>query len=338
MRQRLADVVRLLVLVGSALAAALGAAVRRIVRGPRVPSWDWSVELMVAALRTSVSRALSRPSGAIGRIEEAGLAAPLPRVLRRLLTVEPGRVGGVSGEWIRRTDGRLVDRVTVLYFHGGGYLVGTPATQRAFTTRLTWALHSETFVPAYRLAPGHRFPAAVDDARAVYLGLLELGVEPGRIVLAGDSAGAGLAAGAVLRLRDEGEPLPGGLLLFSPYADLEHTGASVTANAATDYLPIRENRPNRWYLGDADPRHPWASPIYGDFTGCPPMLVFAGAREVLADDARRLVEAALRDGVDATLHMEPDMIHVWPAILGQHPATLRALARSSEWVSAVVAG
>jgi acetyl esterase/lipase len=238
---------------------------------------------------------------------------------------EPGEVGGVKGEWISRVD--FEDDITLLYLHGGGYIGGSAATHRQFVSVLTWALGTRTFVPDYRLAPEHRFPAAVDDAVAVFEGL-----EAQHIVVAGDSAGGGLACALLLRLRDEGLDLPAGAILFSPYTDLEHTAPSIAANAATDYLPLGVPSPNVAYLGDHDPKDPLASPIYGDFTGIPPLLVFAGSREMILDDATRLAERAASDGVSVTLHIEPDMMHVWPAILPGHPAATRAVAIAADFV------
>ena len=167
---------------------------------------------------------------------------------------------------------------------------------------------------------------------AVYKGLLAEGVQPGRLFVAGDSAGGGLATALLLRLRDENEPLPAGALLFSPYTDLEHTAKSIRENRATDYIPSVEIHPNTIYLGSHDPKDPYASPMYGDFTGIPPLLVFAGGREMIRDDAVRLVAAATRNGCDAALHVAPDMYHVWPALLPNHPETLRALSLSAQFL------
>ncbi len=155
--------------------------------------------------------------------------------------------------------------------------------------------------------------------------------------MAGDSAGGGLAAALLLRLRDEGKPLPAGSILFSPYTDLEHTGGSLVSNRDTDYLPLLDSSPNFYYIGDADPRHPYLSPMYGDFEGIPPMLIFAGGREMILDDSVRLAEAARRDEVAVELVIEPDMFHVWPALAPRHPATARTLARSAEFVQRVAA-
>jgi len=252
------------------------------------------------------------------------------------VVVEPASLGGRPGEWIirRGSDGQLTDLAVILYLHGGAYVSGSPASHRHFTSRVTWAAHTRTYVPDYRLAPEHPFPAAVDDAEAVYRALLDHGTEPTRLFLAGDSAGGGLACALLLRLRETSTPLPAGAVLFSPYTDLEHSGASMRVNAATDYLPsIDDLRPNTEYLGAADPRNPLASPLYGDLTGLPPLLIFAGGREMVLDDSLRLADRARTAGVEVDLHVEPDMFHVWPAIVPDHPASLRALAHLAEWIA-----
>jgi acetyl esterase/lipase len=323
-------------LAAATVAAGLGAVVRRLTRGPMVSSWSWAVEIRVFALRGLIRASFDDSVAPHALRLQARLNPPVPRRLRGVLRVEKATLGGRPGEWIlRHGRGALVDRATILYLHGGAYLAGSPATHRHFTSRLTWVAHSRTYVPAYRLAPDHLFPAAVDDAEAVYRALLDGGTDPARVILSGDSAGGGLACALLLRIRDRGLPPPAGAVLFSPYTDLEHQGASFIGNAATDYIPIvGEIRPNLEYLGTADPRDPFASPLYGDFTGAPPLLVFAGGKEMVLDDSVRLADKARSNGVDVQLHIEPDMFHVWPAVVPDHPASLRALAHVSEWIAA----
>ncbi len=329
--ERIALILRLLVAV---LAAVIGRVIRRLSRGPIVPTWSWSTELTVVAMRAFVMAAAGEGDRADRRRLEAEFNPPLPKELRALVQVQPGSTGEVEGEWHERK-GDLEDRATILYLHGGAYVTGNPATHRRFVAALTWATHSRAFAADYRLAPADPYPAALDDALASYEGLLEEGVAPDRILVAGDSAGGGLAAALLLRLRDEGRPLPAGSILFSPYTDLEHTGGSLVSNRDTDYLPLLDSSPNFYYIGDADPRHPYLSPMYGDFEGIPPMLIFAGGREMILDDSVRLAEAARRDEVAVEFVIEPDMFHVWPALAPRHPATARTLARAAEFVQRV---
>ena len=313
------------------LAAVAGRTLRRVFRGPIVPTWSWSVEMTVVAMRALIMSSSTGGDRTDRRSLEARFNPSLPANLRDVVNVRPGSVGGISGEWHERR-GPLEDLYTILYLHGGAYLSGNPATHRRFVAQLAWDTHTRAFVPDYRLAPTHPFPAALDDALAAYLGLLEEGIEPGQIVLAGDSAGGGLAAALLLRLRDEKRPLPAGSILFSPYTDLEHRGESLIRNWRTDYLPLGDAIPNNEYIGTADPRHPYISPMYGDFTGISPMLVFAGGKEMILDDSISLMEAAQRDGVDVDLIIEPDMFHVWPALIPKHAATARTLAKSAEFL------
>lgn len=319
-------------LLWGVIVAVLQGVARRLRSGPAVPGWSWNIELRAVALRGFLMTAAALPDRQARARLEARLDPPLPRHLRHAVSVRSDRIGGVPGEWVERRTEAAEDGIVLVYLHGGGYVAGSAATHRRWAARLTWAIGCRTFVADYRLAPTHRFPAALDDALGVYCGLLDSGVAPDRIVLGGDSAGGGLALGLLLRLRDERRPLPCGAVLFSPYTDLEHTGTSMVTNAATDYLPLVDIRPNTEYLGDHDPRDPYASPLYGDYHRIPPLLVFAGGREMILDDSTRLVQRARGDGCDATLHVAPDMYHVWPALLPNHPETFAAESRTAEFV------
>lgn len=323
-------------LLWAMLVAVVVRAARRLRRGSVVPGWRWSTELTVVAMRAFIMEAATHPDPEARNRLEASLDPPLPRRLRDLVHIEQRPIGGRPAEWhVCDLPPVAVDGVTLLYLHGGGYVAGNPATHRRFVATLAWELGATAVVPDYRLAPAHRFPAALDDAVAAYRELVASGIDPASIVLGGDSAGGGLAAATLIRLRDEGDPLPAGALLFSPYADLEHTSASILSNRDTDYLPAGVVRPNYEYLGRCDPHHPYASPLHGDFKGLPPLLVFGGKREMILDDAVRLAARAQRAGVAATLHLGRDMPHVWPAVLSTEPETLRALAAARIFVDAV---
>jgi acetyl esterase/lipase len=317
-----------------AILAALGRqALHRVVKGPLVESWSWSVEMRMVGLRAFLVASARGGDRTLRRSLEAGLDPPLPRSLRNVMNFTAATVGGIAGEWIRRDHARE-DDPTILYLHGGAYLAGSPATHRRFVAHLTWATRATSFVPDYRLAPQHKFPAAVDDAEQAYVGLLESGVDPGRLIVAGDSAGGGLACALLQRLRKGNHPQPAGTVLFSPYTDLEHTAPSIGVNAATDYLPLGPIMANTLYLGEADPKHPEASPMYGDYSGVAPMLIFAGGKEMILDDAIRLAEKARGDGAEVTLQIEEDMFHVWPALLPDHVATLRTMTAVAGFVQA----
>ena len=219
-------------------------------------------------------------------------------------------VGGIAGEWLRPVSGATAG--TMLYLHGGGYFACSPQTHRPITggfARRGW----EVFAPDYRLAPEHPFPAAIDDAVAAYRGLLARGIAPGRLVMAGDSAGGGLTLATLLSLRDAGDPMPAACTLFSPWTDLAGTGETLRTNTDRDAMFRGEgmDRAVAPYLAGIDPRNPLASPLYAELHGLPPMLIHAGSYEVLLDDSRRLAERARAAGTDATLRPWPVVPHVW---------------------------
>jgi epsilon-lactone hydrolase len=200
----------------------------------------------------------------------------------------------------------------VLYFHGGGYAFGTEPLVRDFTWRLSAAAGARVLYFDYRLAPEHPFPAAVDDADKVYRWLAKR-LDASRIVFVGDSAGGGLVLATLHKLRDEGCDLPRAAVAISPWTDLALTGRSLRTNAKADPMMDVRNLPTfaAHYLGDADPRHPYASPLYGNPAGLPPVLIQVGSDEILRDDAVRMAERLRSAGGDVKLEEWPRMPHVW---------------------------
>jgi acetyl esterase/lipase len=226
-------------------------------------------------------------------------------------------------------------RSTVLYLFGGGYVASSPATRRTLAGHLARAAGARVAVPDYRLAPEHPFPAALEDATDAYRWLItEAGVDPRTMVVAGDSAGGGLALATMLSVRGEGLPLPAGAVAISPWVDLALAGESLDAQADTDLTVTRADleRKAREYLDGADPRNPLASPLYGDLTGLPPLLVVVGADEALLDDSIRLVRKAGVAGVQTTLIIEPEMQHAFPIFAGRMPEADAAIAGIGEWI------
>lgn len=214
----------------------------------------------------------------------------------------------IAGEWMAAEGGEAA--ATLLYLHGGGFLLGSPRLFR-YASRGFARAGFDVFTPAYRLAPEHMFPAALDDALYAYRALLA--AAPGPVVLAGDSAGGGLALSLMLRARDEGLPLPKAAALFSPWTDLAATGASARENEETDALFTRRLLllGARAVLGRASAKNPLASPLYADLSGLPPLIVHAGMDEALRDDSTRLVERARAAGVAAEIELWPDVPHGW---------------------------
>jgi acetyl esterase/lipase len=317
---------RLLLAVIISIVVAIG---RRLTTGPLVPSWSWGLELRRATLYGLLDTAveIDRPE----RWADLRFEAPVPRSLRGLIEVEADSINGVSGEWLR-TPALPGRRPIILYIHGGAFVVGSPGMERPFIAHLAAETRADAFSVDYRLSPQHKFPTALVDVTQAYLGLLERGIEPAQIFVAGDSAGGNLAAALLVRLRDEGLPLPGGAVLFSAWLDLAVTGSTIETNTATDYLPVRDADPAENYLGGADPMDPWASPFYADLSGLPPMLIAAGGRELIFDDSTRFAERAWKAGVDATLYVEEDMFHAWASVVPEHPVSQRTFMITADWI------
>lgn len=245
--------------------------------------------------------------------------------------------GGVPAEWIM-TPGATAERV-ILYLHGGGYTIGSVKTHRELISRLSRAAGARALAINYRLAPEHPFPAAVEDATTAYRWLLENGVEPARIVIAGDSAGGGLTVAALVALRDAGDALPAAGVCLSPWVDLEGIGESMTAKAEVDPIVQREHllEMAKAYLGNGNPRTPLAAPLYADLTGLPPLLIHVGTAETLLDDSIRLAERARSAGVDVVLEAWEDMIHVWHFFASVLSEGQQALDRIGDFIRERVA-
>jgi acetyl esterase/lipase len=245
---------------------------------------------------------------------------------RRGVRIDPVRDGAVRGE---RVSAASSDRGTLLYFHGGGYVACSPATHRPITAGLARRTRRRVFSADYRLAPEHRFPAALDDAVAIYRWLLERNVRPETLSLAGDSAGGGLVVATLLRARDEGLPLPAAAVCFSPWTDLTGSGASVHANDGRCATFRPDNFPAfaRIYLGTASPMHPYASPLFADLRGLPPLLIQVSSSELLLDDSRRLHDRVIAAGGRSTLDVFDDLVHAWQMGDGLVPEARIALER-----------
>jgi epsilon-lactone hydrolase len=216
----------------------------------------------------------------------------------------------VPGLWITTPAGRSRN---ILYFHGGGYALGSSRAHAEMASWIARAAQSRVFVLDYRRAPEYRFPAALEDALLAYRSMVGAGADPRMITVAGDSAGGGLTIALLASLRDRGESLPSSAVCISPWVDLEMTGESIVSKASVDPLLTREGLQQfaDWYLGGQDARHPLASPLHADLKGLPPLLIQVGTSEILLDDARRLAERAWAAGVRVTLSQYEDMPHVW---------------------------
>ena len=244
----------------------------------------------------------------------------------------PTTIGGVSAIEVTApgTEGDAV----ILYFHGGVYVIGSAATSVSLVAELARRTGARVITLDYRLAPEHPYPAAVDDAQGAYRGLLEQGVDPGQIALAGESAGGGLAVATLLGLRDAGTPLPSCAFLMSPYADLTLSGDSIASREAVDRTLTPEGLRLRIpdYVAGADAADPLISPVFADLTGLPPLLIQVGSNEILLSDALRLAERAAMADVTVTLDVTDSAPHVFQAFAAMLDEADAALDRASTFL------
>jgi acetyl esterase/lipase len=254
------------------------------------------------------------------------------------VTAQKVSANGVPAEW---TSTPAADPSSaILYLHGGGYVICSLESHRHLVAEVGRAAGTRTLAIDYRLAPEHPFPAPVEDTVAAYRFLLDSGLKPNRISLAGDSAGGGLLVGALLAIREAGLPLPACGWCISPWVDMEALGLSFVDRAATDPTVQKETilMMAQWYLGGANPRHPHAAPIYGDLRGLPPLLIQVGAVETLLDDSIALARAAGIADVPVDLQIWPEMIHIWHIFFPMLSAGRRAIAAGGTFVRNAVKG
>ena len=238
---------------------------------------------------------------------------------------------GISAEWISAPD---ADLGVILYIHGGAYALGSINVHREFIVRLVQATKIRCLAINYRLAPEHPFPAALEDATTIYGWLLNQGVDASQIIIAGDSAGGGLALGTMVTLRDNGEQLPSGAVCISPWTDLALTGASIQSKAKVD--PILDlaslQMYARYYAGENELTSPLISPLYANLKGLPPLLIQVGTDEILLDDSTRFAEKARDAGVNVTLKIWDEMFHVFQ-LIPFLPETKKMVDSIAEFVS-----
>lgn len=239
----------------------------------------------------------------------------------RFLPIRIGSSGHyVPAMWCDRGEPPLGG--VILYFHGGAYTVGGPGSHKHWVAQLAAIAGMRGLLVDYRLAPEHPFPAALDDAMAAYQGLLDRGYRPDQIILAGDSAGAGLAFSLLARLQAEGLAAPLGVVAFSPWADLRLTAPSITGNAHSEMMiPLRWlKRTAPMYASGAGVTDPGVSPVLAEYSSdTPPCLIMVGAGEVLVGDARAMAETLRSSGTEVTLIEQENVGHIWPIRAGLTP-------------------
>jgi len=303
----------------------------------------------------ALTPARSTPLSLVARVVLIGLRMVAKPVLRANPSVEAARwqlrlanrliprpprgtettvidAGGVPAERVATAASRH-DR-HIIYLHGGGYVAGWAGLCRDLTWRLATLCRVSVLGVNYRLAPEYPFPAALDDVVTAYRWLLAQGADPKRIALVGDSAGGGLVFAALLRLRDEGMELPAAAAVVSPWTDLALTGPSLHLNAVIDPLIPVEQVPRvvDLCLAGANPRNPYASPLYGDPTGFPPTLILVGGDEVLHDDAVRMADKMRAAGCPVEIEVWPGMWHAWYMCTRGMPEAKAAIARIAAFV------
>jgi monoterpene epsilon-lactone hydrolase len=294
------------------------------------------VSLRAELVRLGLRLLMKRRSGfGVGVADSRRRAASMQRLIprppsgTRFAMVD---AGGVGAELVNVQASRA-DR-HLLFLHGGGFVTGSPALYRHLTWRLAAAANARLLAVDYRLAPEHPFPAALDDAATAYRWLLDANADPRQIAVIGDSAGGGLTLSLLLRMRDEGMPLPYAAVALSPCTDLALTGPSLAENAEADPMLRPEWLPRmvRHYLAGADPRLPWASPLYGDPAGLPPTLFQVGSDEILRDDATRMAAHMRAAGCRVEMEIWPRMPHVWHLFAAILPEARRAIAGIGEFL------
>jgi epsilon-lactone hydrolase len=258
---------------------------------------------------------------------------------RRMGSVPPGievtpvHIGEMYAEWIR--PGGASHQNAVLYTHGGGYVSGNCADHRMHVAKLVQASGAAALLFDYRLAPEHPAPAAVEDTLAAYRWMLSEGISPMNIVIAGESAGGGLCLASLVAMRDRKLPMPCAAVASSPWLDLTCSADSYRRNARKDISLLGSwDVWSRYYVGSADAREPWISPIYGDLTGLPPVLIQVGTDEIMLDDAVRFTGRARDAGVDATLRIWKGMVHCFAFFSPMFPEATAGMNELGDFIRA----
>lgn len=261
-----------------------------------------------------------------------GLTSLPPAILPGGTSIEPLSIGGLPAEWV--VPAKPEPGVAVLHLHGGGYVSGSAELHRMLTAWLARSAGARVLAPNYRLAPEHPFPAALDDAVAAYRYLLSSGYSQRRIAVSGDSAGGGLALALVMRLREAGEPLPAAIVLMSPWTDLELKNPSCQGKADVEALLRVETLRDwaAWYASGERLSAPLLSPVNGDFSGFPPMLIQVGSEEILLDDSLVLERKATASGAEVNLTVWDGLWHCWQALGGLVPENDDSFAQVGRFV------
>lgn len=302
---------------------------RRMLHGPLRPGWSWSLEMATHFLKSQTAATFDIADIVEGREYEDSLlfrSTALPQV-----SISPVQQP-IRGHWYQPQSGH--GPATLLYLHGGGYAYYSKSHHNLIAL-ITLAARTRTFALDYRLIPEHPFPAQLEDGLAAYRWLLESGIAPERIVLAGDSAGGNLVLALLLSLRDDHIPLPALAIGLCPWTDVTNPGESMQANAASDWVEKRmADRWAGWLCQNASPNDPLVSPVRADLAGLPPIYLQAGGAEILHDMIVTFANRAIQQGANVTLEVWPEMVHDFQAFGDMFPESKAALKRIAEMVQA----
>lgn len=297
-----------------------------------------AARLLAFGIRTSIRRRDWGDERAVAR--RARRLFGVPPALRWLrmqgLALESVSDGAIRGEWIRPPSPKPG---AILYLHGGGYVACSPSTHRPITAALARLTGISVFACDYRLAPEHRFPAALDDTYGAYQWLLRRGIRPDTMAIGGDSAGGGLTLSTLVRIRDAGLPVPAAAICFSPWTDMTGSGESARGNDGRCAMFRPENLAqfSSAYLNGVSPAHPEASPLFADLHGLPPLLLQVGSTELLLDDARRVHRKIGEAGGESRLEEYDDLFHCWQLLDGIVPEAHTALMQAAAFVRSHIA-
>lgn len=269
------------------------------------------------------------------RLDANASATPLADGVVKQTVEIPGMPGAA---WLHPGAHDPESLPALLFFHGGGYRVGSIISHQGFGSHLASLIPARVLLVDYRLAPENPFPAAVDDCLAAYRWMLDTGIDPARIAFIGDSAGGGLVGAVMLGARNQGWPLPGAGVCLSPWVDLTNSSVSHTERDELDVIFGHTDAVTAasWYLNGHDPRDALASPLFGDWEGMPPMLVHAGDHEVLLDDATGFTSVLESAGVEVDHRIWPGMIHDFQIMYPNYPEAIEGTEAIAAFVRRVV--
>ena len=306
----------------------LSVSARRLLHGPRYPNWSWSLETSTHFMRAQASASFDMSDMSASREYDDALLFSSTAVDQ--VNIEPVK-HPIQGHWFTPKSG--AGPVCMLYLHGGGYAYYSKVHENLIA-RVALAANARTFALDYRLIPEHPYPAQLQDALAAYRWLLETGIDPRRLLVAGDSAGGNLTLALLLALKDAGLPLPALGLCLAPWTDPSDPGESMTINANIDWIEKRlPLQWAKWFTKGSDARDPLISPVYADLRGLPPVYIQVGSVDILYNMILAFAERAKAQGAPVRLDVWENMTHDFQAYGELLPESQEALLRIGQVVA-----